>query len=88
MLINKFDFELVGSPDDVGMKTGATIHTMNGLNMIVKKASEDDKKPKEEWWVMQHLRRGLNTNGRPYSSEEDAAWETSSKAKQDSTMQP
>ena len=35
MLINKFDLTLVGKPEDVGMKTGATIHTMNGLNMKV-----------------------------------------------------
>eukprot|EP00565_Helicotheca_tamesis_P002730 CAMPEP_0185729966 /NCGR_PEP_ID=MMETSP1171-20130828/7859_1 /TAXON_ID=374046 /ORGANISM="Helicotheca tamensis, Strain CCMP826" /LENGTH=734 /DNA_ID=CAMNT_0028398923 /DNA_START=272 /DNA_END=2476 /DNA_ORIENTATION=+ len=87
MILSKFDFELVGSPDDVGMKTGATIHTMNGLNMIVSKASDNvnGQTPKNEWWVMQHLRRGLNTNGRPYSSEEDAAWATSSKGASSST---
>lgn len=33
MLLKKVDFTMVGSPDDVGMVTGATIHTANGLKM-------------------------------------------------------
>lgn len=33
MLLRKLDFQLVGSPSDVGMVTGATIHTANGLKM-------------------------------------------------------
>lgn len=33
MMLKKFDFKMVGSPEDVGMVTGATIHTKNGLKM-------------------------------------------------------
>lgn len=80
MVLNQFEFEFATSADDVGMKTGATIHTMNGLNMIVSKRSNDDVSLQSSgWWEKEHLRRGLNANGRPYSSEEDAAWETSAK---------
>jgi hypothetical protein len=65
--MNKFDFTLVGRPEDVGMKTGATIHTMNGLNMVVSRRSANDPIPKtNNWWEQQHLARGLNANGRPY----------------------
>mmetsp|Transcript_32796 Transcript_32796/g.68969 ORF Transcript_32796/g.68969 Transcript_32796/m.68969 type:complete len:762 (-) Transcript_32796:89-2374(-) len=78
MIINKFDFTLVGKPEDVGMKTGATIHTMNGLNMVVSHRSETNPIPEtNDWWVEQHLSRGMDTNGRPYASTEDAAWTTS-----------
>jgi hypothetical protein len=74
--MNKFDFTLVGSPEDVGMKTGATIHTMNGLNMIVTPRAEENPIPEtNEWWVQQHLSRGLNANGRPFSNSEDASME-------------
>lgn len=63
MLINKYDFDFDGNPEDVGMKTGATIHTMNGLNMKVKKA---DGIPKTDgWWSEQHLSRGLSATGLP-----------------------
>lgn len=75
MVLNNFDFEFAGSPDDVGMKTGATIHTMNGLNMRVRRRSTDEPPEKSSgWWTKQHLKRGLNANGRPYDSEEEAAW--------------
>jgi len=63
MLINKYDFEFVGSPEDVGMKTGATIHTMNGLNMVVKKAEGIPET--SGWWEQQHLQRGLSATGMP-----------------------
>eukprot|EP00533_Pseudo-nitzschia_delicatissima_P002413 CAMPEP_0116113176 /NCGR_PEP_ID=MMETSP0327-20121206/19365_1 /TAXON_ID=44447 /ORGANISM="Pseudo-nitzschia delicatissima, Strain B596" /LENGTH=514 /DNA_ID=CAMNT_0003606509 /DNA_START=59 /DNA_END=1603 /DNA_ORIENTATION=+ len=33
VLLKNYDFKFEGSPDDVGMQTGATIHTMNGLKM-------------------------------------------------------
>ena len=33
MILRKLDFSLVGTPDEVGMVTGATIHTRNGLKM-------------------------------------------------------
>ena len=78
--MNKFDFKFVGSPDDVGMKTGATIHTMNGLNMVVSHRSETEPIPEtNDWWVQQHLARGFNVNGRPYANKEDAVWATSSR---------
>lgn len=35
MLLKKLDFTMVGTPEDVGMVTGATIHTKNGLKMKV-----------------------------------------------------
>jgi hypothetical protein len=80
MIMNKFDLSLVGKPEDVGMKTGATIHTMNGLNMLVSLRSETDPIPAtNDWWANQHLTRGFNVNGRPYSTTEDAAWTTSSR---------
>ncbi len=63
MLINKYDFEFVGSPEDVGMKTGATIHTMNGLNMVAKKAEGIPET--SGWWEQQHLQRGLSATGMP-----------------------
>lgn len=31
MMVRNFDFGLVGDPADVGMTTGATIHTTEGL---------------------------------------------------------
>ena len=87
MIINKFDFTLVGKPEDVGMKTGATIHTMNGLNMVISPRSETNPIPETNgYWEKQHLKRGLDVNGRPYSSSEDAAWSTSSREK--SEMRP
>ena len=42
MLLNEFDFEFAGDPKDVGMRTGATIHTMNGLNMIPRRRKRGD----------------------------------------------
>ncbi|KZV31372.1 hypothetical protein F511_05476 [Dorcoceras hygrometricum] len=39
MLLQKFDVELKGSPDDVELVTGATIHTKNGLWCHLKKRS-------------------------------------------------
>jgi cytochrome P450 len=35
MTLSKYKFELAGSPSDVGMATGATIHTANGLKCKV-----------------------------------------------------
>lgn len=64
MMIRNFDFEFVGTSDDVGMKTGATIHTMNGLNMYVKPANLEDIPKANGWWEQQHLKRGLGPNGR------------------------
>ena len=66
MLLNKYDFEFVGKPEDVGMRTGATIHTMNGLNMHVKRAEGIPET--NGWWELQHLKRGLSATGMPLSS--------------------
>jgi len=48
MLLNKFDFDFKGKPEDVGMRTGATIHTMHGLNMyprtVERKSAEEEEK--------------------------------------------
>ena len=33
----RFRFRLAGSPKDVGMATGATIHTANGLKVTVER---------------------------------------------------
>jgi len=72
MVLNKFNFELVGKPEDVGMKTGATIHTMNGLKMTINLSTEIPKT--KSWWEKQHLKRGLSPSGLPFASEEDAVW--------------
>jgi len=75
MLLNKYEFSFATHPDDVGMRTGATIHTMNGLNMIVKELPKDECIDPKGWWQDQHLSRGLSVSGRPFDTLEDAAWE-------------
>merc|ERR1711957_338304 len=72
VVLNNFDFAFEGSPDDVGMQTGATIHTMNGLKMRLTSVKKDDPLPSTDgWWEKQHLKRGLSASGRPYQSEEE-----------------
>lgn len=79
MILKNYDFEFAIPPEDVGMKTGATIHTMNGLQMKLYKRSMDSPLPKPSgWWERQHTSRGLNICGRPYSTKEEAAWEVAS----------
>jgi Cytochrome P450 len=74
VLLNNFDFEFEGSPDDVGMRTGATIHTMNGLKMRPTRARRDDPMPLANgWWEKQHLKRGLTACGRHVQSKEEVA---------------
>eukprot|EP00529_Nitzschia_sp_RCC80_P009834 CAMPEP_0113452436 /NCGR_PEP_ID=MMETSP0014_2-20120614/6845_1 /TAXON_ID=2857 /ORGANISM="Nitzschia sp." /LENGTH=774 /DNA_ID=CAMNT_0000343807 /DNA_START=329 /DNA_END=2653 /DNA_ORIENTATION=+ /assembly_acc=CAM_ASM_000159 len=76
VLLKNFDFEFSGSPDDVGMKTGATIHTMNGLNMKVTRhvPNDDNTLPSTDgWWERQHLKRGLTASGKPFHSQEEVA---------------
>ncbi len=68
-MLNKFDFKLIGKPEDVGMKTGATIHTMNGLNMVVEKSKGIPPPP--NYWEMQHLKRGMSVTGMPYKVGEE-----------------
>lgn len=60
MLLNKYDFEFSGKPEDVGMKTGATIHTMNGLNMKVRKAAGIPES--SGWWERQISQRSHSTH--------------------------
>ena len=51
VILKNFDFTFVGSPDDVGMQTGATIHTMNGLKMRPTCVKKDDPLPSTGgWW--------------------------------------
>ena len=66
-MIKNYDFEFVGSPKDVGMKTGATIHTLNGLNMRVSRVDPDG------YWEKEHLKRGFNANGKPFPTKEAVA---------------
>jgi cytochrome P450 family 97 subfamily B polypeptide 3 len=84
ILLKNYNFELAIPADDVGMKTGATIHTMNGLQMRVHPVGEgnesSDGSKLDGWWEMQHLKRGLNANGRPYASEEEIAQRQSLKS--------
>jgi cytochrome P450 len=80
MVLNNYDFTFAIPPEEVGMKTGATIHTMNGLQMTARKLSREDPPEKtDNWWQKQHLKRGLDINGRPYATTEDAAWTTQEK---------
>jgi len=59
------------------MRTGATIHTMNGLQMTVRTVDENDPLPKTDgYWSKQHLKRGLSANGQAYVTEEDAETQT------------
>ena len=37
MLTRRFNFELATKPEEVGLTTGATIHTVNGLKMTISK---------------------------------------------------
>lgn len=54
------------------MQTGATIHTMNGLNMRFKRVQDEDPLPATDgWWGKQHLKRGLSISGKPFSSSEE-----------------
>ena len=53
------------------MQTGATIHTMNGLNMRATKVTKEDPLPQTDgWWEKQHLKRGLTASGKPFQSPE------------------
>jgi hypothetical protein len=81
MMLNNYDFTFATCPEDVGMKTGATIHTMNGLNMNIRKLDRTLPPPKTTgWWEQQHVKRGLQPNGKPYDTEEDAVWQANENA--------
>jgi len=66
MLLKQYDFDFAIDPSHVGMKTGATIHTMNGL-MLRPRAASTTLPDTGNWWEMQHLQRGLAANGRTIS---------------------
>lgn len=78
MVLKNYEFEFAIPPEEVGMVTGATIHTRNGLQMRAHKiqdngdgaaaASSEDSSSPDGWWEMQHLKRGLNANGRPFAA--------------------
>ena len=70
LVLNKYKFSFHTDPSDVGMKTGTTIHTFNGLNMIVKK-TEVGIPASEGWWEIQHLSHGLSPTGKPLTLEEE-----------------
>ena len=71
MMLNNFDFTFATCKEDVGMKTGATIHTMNGLNMNIRKVDRSLPPPTANgWWEKQHLKRGLLANGMSHESGE------------------
>ena len=73
-MIKNYDFAFEGRPEHVGMKTGATIHTMNGLNMRATKVDANASPPSPEgYWEQQHLKRGLSASGRPFKSTEAVA---------------
>jgi cytochrome P450 len=42
-ILRRYEFDFDGSPDDVGMATGATIHTKNNLKMHVRKRTNIDQ---------------------------------------------
>lgn len=67
------EFTFAIDPEQVGMKTGATIHTMNGLQMKVRAVTEDEPlQVTDGYWTKQHLKRGLSASGQPFVTEEDA----------------
>ena len=68
IILKNFEFDFAIAPQDVGMKTGATIHTMNGLMMKVRRIDSDVTPipSSDGWWEMQHLKRGLHATGRPF----------------------
>lgn len=47
-VLRRFDFELLSKPEDVGMRTGATIHTENNLPMRITIRKQDCKDVKQE----------------------------------------
>ena len=59
------------------MKTGATIHTMNGLNMYARKIAKDAAPPKTNgWWETQNLKKGFRADGQRFESPDDPAWQS------------
>lgn len=61
MMLKKLDFKMVGTPEDVGMVTGATIHTKNGLKMTVSLREPSPSKVNGHAAVNGH--NGINGHG-------------------------
>lgn len=78
VLIKHYNFEFAIPSEEVGMKTGATIHTVNGLMMRVIAVEDGGSTPSTDgWWQLQHLKRGLNANGRSFAKDNDTSHLTS-----------
>lgn len=72
ILLNNYEFTFAIPAEDVGMKTGATIHTFNGLQMTLQPVDKSVPPPSADgWWELQHLKRGLSANGRPFNTNEN-----------------
>lgn len=72
MMLSKLDFTMVGTPEDVGMVTGATIHTKNGLKMTASLRDPSSSKINGHDAVKAH-RGGINGHGINGASLEAAA---------------
>jgi cytochrome P450 family 97 subfamily B polypeptide 3 len=70
MILKNYEFDFAIPAKDVGMKTGATIHTMNGLQMRPRRTTDSLPPETNGWWEMQHVRRGLSPTGRPFTTKE------------------
>lgn len=71
MMLKKLDFTMVGTPEDVGMVTGATIHTKNGLKMTA--SLRDSSSTKSSGHDAGKARHGINGHGINGASLEGAA---------------
>jgi hypothetical protein len=74
-MVKNFDFTFAGEKEDVGMKTGATIHTMNGLYMTIQESdptqdtiSSTSTGSTSSWWELQHQRKAATTTSSSSSS--------------------
>lgn len=62
MMLKKLDFTMVGAPEDVGMVTGATIHTKNGLKMTTS-LRDTSSPPKVNGHDAAKAHNGINGHG-------------------------
>ena len=53
VLLKRFDFQM-GPDQDIGMTTGATIHTQNGLFMTVKERHQQQQAPVNGQTITSH----------------------------------
>lgn len=83
MMLKKLDFTMVGTPEDVGMVTGATIHTKNGLKMKVSLRDPSSPAKANGHDAVKAARHGINGHGINGASLEAAAAAAASKAATD-----